>query len=156
MRTTLKVLFISLLVSAFSVQVQAQNKIGLGAQLIGPTGITIKADINETFALTGATGFVIQDNFSQLTLQANIVVKDDREELSLESGRLYSYYGGGIEAVFTESFDNRYSIRIPAGIEYEFEENPLGIYMDIAPTLTFQPSTIFYLNGSLGFRYYFN
>lgn len=153
-----KILGITLIVLILTIPNTAsgQEKIGVGGQLFSPTGITLKADLDNRVAVTGVTGFVLRDDFSSITLQANLILKNKPDDIEVDLGEMYFYYGGGIQVTLQETFANTFSIRAPIGIEYEFESNPLGIYMDLAPVIDVEPNVVFYLSSSLGFRYYFN
>ena len=56
---------------------------------------------------------------------------------------------------FSENFDNGIGIRLPLGIEYALQDQPLELYMDMAPTINIEPSSAFFLSSSMGVRYFF-
>jgi len=45
-------------------------------------------------------------------------------------------------------------VRVPVGLNYLFEENPLGLFLELAPTVNLAPDTDFDMNGALGIRFY--
>lgn len=144
-----------LFIVGISTSAYSQSKIGIGAQLFSPTGISVKADLNDKMAITGITSFVVSDFNNELILQANLIFKKQRPDFNIESGNLYMYYGGGLHAIFSDVFINEFSLRAPIGVEYEIAETPLGVYLDFAPTLMVDPNTVFYLTSSMGVRFYF-
>lgn len=148
---------LGLLLSAASENAMAQeSKFGAGAQLLNPTGLTAKYNINEYISVTALTSFRISEFNNSLIMQANLLFKERELTRNVESGDLYPYYGGGIQFAFNEVGSDPVSIRVPVGIEYILEENPIGFYMDIAPTIDLSPGIAIYLGSSLGARFYFN
>ncbi len=157
MKTYLKVtLLLIVYLGTFNSLHAQENRYAIGAQLLGPSGVTGKLELNSTTSVTGLATFRIQDGNSSFFLQANLIFSAARDDMEIESGRLTPYYGVGLEADFNELYSNFYSIRGPLGLEYEFESNPLGVYLDIAPTLDVEPNVALYIGSSLGVRYYFN
>ncbi len=153
---TLKKILIAGLFTLLTVSVQAQNKgFALGAQLFSPTGISAKYAISESSAITGLATFNLNEFNDYFTIQANFVLNGAKDQFNLESGLLRSYYGLGLNLVFREFGDATIGLRVPIGIEYALEDQPLEIYMDVAPTLNAQPSTAFYFGSSMGVRYFF-
>jgi hypothetical protein len=155
MKKTSIFLFAIALAVSLNYDTQAQSKFGIGGQLFSPTGISVKTDFNEKLALTGVTSFTFSDFNNSIILQANLIFKKQKPEYNIESGKLYLYYGGGIQAEFYENITNRFWLRAPIGIEYEIAETPLGIYLDVAPSLMVEPNMIFTLYSSMGVRLYF-
>ncbi|MDY6932744.1 MAG: hypothetical protein SVZ03_00815 [Spirochaetota bacterium] len=51
--------------------------------------------------------------------------------------------------------ENRLELRIPFGMEYLTPKIPLGIFIELVPTLRFIHDIDFNLRGGLGMRYYF-
>lgn len=150
-----KILFTVLFMAA-AVSLKAQEQgFALGANLFSPTGANIKVTFNESVAFTGVVSFNLNDYNNQLGLQANIIKNGDKNQFNLESGLLRSYFGGGVNLHFPEFGKSSFGLRVPVGIEYLLEGQPLEIYMDIAPSLDLSPNTGFYFGSSMGVRYYF-
>jgi hypothetical protein len=53
------------------------------------------------------------------------------------------------------SDDAQLGIRIPIGISYYFQNDPIEIFFEVVPILDIAPSTSFSGNGGFGLRYYF-
>tara|TARA_R110002096_G_scaffold170840_1_gene343459 strand:+ start:3079 stop:3543 length:465 start_codon:yes stop_codon:yes gene_type:complete len=152
----IKKIFIAGLFTLLTVSVQAQNKgFALGAQLFSPTGISAKYAISESSSITGATSFRLNDFNNYITLQGNFILNGSKDQFNIESGLLRSYYGIGLNLIFQERGDASIGFRIPIGVEYALENQPLEIYMDVAPTLSIKPNTMFYFDSSMGVRYFF-
>lgn len=134
----------------------AQNEgFALGAQLFSPTGISAKAVISESAAITGVFGFNINEFNNSVSIQTNLILNGDKDTFNVESGLLRSYYGIGVTFMFSENSDTGIGFRIPLGVEYGLQDQPLEIYMDIAPTINIEPSSAFFLSSSMGVRYFF-
>jgi hypothetical protein len=78
----------------------------------------------------------------------------DFELIRVSSGRLPLYYGIGGRAVFSD--DPLVGVRIPVGLDYQFANAPIDIFLEIVPILDLIPSTDFDLGGGLGIRFWFN
>lgn len=141
------------LIALVNLNLQAQEGgLSVGAQVVD-AGISAELGLNESMALTGLTSFVVGDVDNLFRLQFNLIFKNSDPQFDLESGRLAPYYGVGLNMTFREVGDPVLGLRFPLGIQYSLEDQPISVYTDIAPTLDFSPDTIFYLSGSLGFRY---
>lgn len=55
--------------------------------------------------------------------------------------------------IFTDN-DAVIGFRIPVGMSYIFEEAPLDLFLELAPSLNLAPSTDLEMNGALGIRIY--
>ena len=73
--------------------------------------------------------------------------------IKAEKGKVAVYYGvgGRIRAKHRE----RVGVRIPVGIAYFVEKEPIEIFLELGPVLDLTPATEFRLTGGIGFRYYF-
>lgn len=135
---------------------KAQNEgIAVGAQLFSPTGITAKATISETAAITGVLGFNFNEFNNIINLQANLILNGNSDSFNVESGVLRPYYGVGVNFLFSENSDTGIGFRIPLGMEYSLQDQPVELYMDIAPTVNVETSSAFFLSSSMGLRYFF-
>ena len=153
---TIKKILIAVFFTLLSISAQAQNKgFALGAQLFSPTGVSAKYAISESSSITGLATFGLNEFNDSFTLQGNFILNGAKDQFNLESGLLRSYYGLGLNLVFQEFGDATIGLRVPIGIEYALEDQPLEIYMDVAPTLNAQPSTAFFFSSSMGVRYFF-
>jgi hypothetical protein len=72
----------------------------------------------------------------------------------VEKGDLVLYYGIGGRVKAVEK--TRVGVRIPIGISYLFERDPIEIFFELGPILDLAPSTDFYMTGGIGIRYFFD
>ncbi len=150
----IKSIILSLFLIAASTSLFAQDGIGLGGE-ITPAGISYKVPINENSAITGALGFFLTESRSLVNIKANYIYFLDTENIDIESGELSPYIGAGIFFQIINDFDNQFGMQIPFGIEYEIDNAPIEIYMDIGPFVRFNDPLYLTLSSSLGFRYRF-
>ena len=54
------------------------------------------------------------------------------------------------------SDDARFGLRIPLGLDYNFSNEPLEIFIEAVPVVDFSPKTDGSFNGAIGVRYYFH
>jgi len=70
-------------------------------------------------------------------------------------GKLPLYFGGGARILFKRHEDDRFGLRAPVGLAYMFDNVPVDIFAELAPTLDLAPGTRFSVYGGIGARYYF-
>ena len=146
--------FFTLFIATSSLTAQNEG-FAVGAQLFSPTGISAKATISDKAAISGVLAFNINEFSNSVNLQTNLILNGKDDTFNIESGLLRPYYGVGVEIRFSENFDNGIGIRLPLGIEYALQDQPLELYMDMAPTINIGPSSAFFLSSSMGVRYFF-
>ena len=73
----------------------------------------------------------------------------------VEKGQLPLFFGLGGRVIFRDNQDNRWGLRIPVGLAYEFEGAPFDVFVEIVPTMDFAPDTDFDLEGAIGGRFWF-
>jgi len=134
----------------------AQDGLGVGAIINEPNGISLRTSVTDDFSVNVATSFTISDNFSSLYLHGDFVFERPASDLNLESGALIPYYGGGLRLIFREDTENTVGFRIPLGLRYAFEDQPIDIFTELVPIIDVDPDFLFTFGGGLGFRYYFN
>jgi len=125
---------------------------GLGIVLGEPTGLSAKLWTGSSNAFDFAAAWSFKGEGSML-LQVDYVWHDF-ELIRVSSGRLPLYYGIGGRAVFSD--DPLVGVRIPVGLDYQFANAPIDIFLEIVPILDLIPSTDFDLGGGLGIRFWFN
>jgi hypothetical protein len=133
-------------------QAQTTDGVGIGFMVGEPTGLTLKSWTggNNAFALGVAWSLEPTD---AITIQGdylwhNFDVFDD-----IDSGALPLYYGIGARVILAED-DVHIGARIPVGLNYLFEDAPIGIFLEVAPIFDFAPNTEFDIDGVLGIRFY--
>lgn len=113
--------FITLIIAASSVKAQNEG-FAVGAQLFSQTGISVKATISKSAAITGAVGFNINEFNNSFSVQTNLILNGDEDTFTVESGLLRFYYGIGLNFLISENTDNGIGIRLPLGIEYTLQD----------------------------------
>lgn len=155
MKTRTLTLVIALLLLITGSSAYAQSSFSLGGELISPVGASAKIDVNENSAITGAFGFFISESFNNATLELNYLFFPENDDINIQSGNLSPYIGGGLAFRFTENTDTQVALRVPVGLQYEIDDTPFEVYMDIGPYINLTTNVTFSLDSSLGFRYQF-
>jgi hypothetical protein len=120
---------------------------GVGIMIGGPAAVQGKYWIDRQSAIDGAFSIISKD---ELYVHFDFLVHDYRAFAKPESGQLPLYFGGGI---FLNSRGNK-GLRTVAGIEYQFEEYPFDVFLELAPLITLHPDTDIAFTGFIGGRYY--
>lgn len=146
-------LFLPLLVQEAYSQ-NPDNNLGLGVVLGEPTGVTAKlwlGDLN-AFAATAAWSF---RGHTTIHLNADYL-RHNFDHINVNKGSVALYYGLGGRLLLREGdSDDRFGIRVPLGISYYFANDPLEIFIEIAPILDVISRTDISGNSGIGLRYYF-
>jgi hypothetical protein len=81
-----------------------------------------------------------------------------RSLITVEKGELPVYFGvGGRAKIQENNNDNKFGIRFPVGLAYEFAAAPVDIFLEFAPVwdVTWPPNYDFDGEGFFGVRFYF-
>lgn len=140
-----------LLLMAYNIQSQDRG-FGLGIILGEPTGVSAKLWTGSVNALDFAAAWSFKGD-GDLLLQADYVWHSFNL-INVSSGKLPLYYGIGGRIIFSN--DPYIGARIPVGLDYEFANAPIDIFVEIVPILDLAPSTKFNLGGGIGVRFWFN
>ncbi|MBN1560425.1 hypothetical protein JW998_09255 [candidate division KSB1 bacterium] len=146
-----KVLSILLFLLMISHAVKAQNSgVGIGIILGEPTGLSVKKWLSSSNSLNGAAAWSFVDS-GALHLHADYVFHNF-DLIHPNVGKAALYYGlGGRIKIMTNS---RVGIRVPVGLNYMLEDNPLDLFIEIVPMLDLVPTTSFSVNAAIGIRYF--
>lgn len=129
-----------------------QARVGVGAMLNDPTGLSAKVWMNESLAVDGAFSFGLSDNASQLYIHTDIL-----KHLNMKADHFQLYYGLGLRFLVTDVSDDFISgLRVPGGMAYSIPESDLETFFELAPTIDFSPDFRFLFAGALGIRIYLN
>jgi hypothetical protein len=126
---------------------------GLGIIVGEPTGITGKLFTSETTAISGAAAWSLGGS-DRFHIQVDYLMHR-YDPIRVEQGRAPIYFGLGGRIVLRNDKDTRVGLRIPVGVAYEFENAPFDTFLELAPVLDIAPSTDFFLEGTIGGRFYF-
>ncbi|MFH5831401.1 hypothetical protein ACG2F4_00830 [Halalkalibaculum sp. DA3122] len=149
----LTVSILCLLFSAHSAVAQNQDgKLGVGLMVGEPTGISLKYWQSQQNAIDGGLAWSL-GQYDAVHLHADYLWHNYSVFDEVEEGQLPLFYGIGGRLIFTEN-DAVLGVRVPVGINYLFEESPVGLFLELAPTINLAPSTDFDIGGALGVRIY--
>lgn len=150
----LKHLVILLIVSlAANVSAMERNKFGIGVIIGEPTGITGKYMLNNKNAIDAGVGWKTGGD-NELHIYGDYLFHL-YDVIEVPKGQLPIYFGGGARWVSREDKDDKFGIRVPIGVEYLFEDLPLGAFIELVPVLNLTPDTDFDLEAGTGIRYFF-
>lgn len=126
-------LFFDFVISAF-----AKNDFEVGVVLGKPTGVSGKYFVSNKNAIDCVIGFGsgFMAHFDYLW--------HNFEKLKVSEGKLPFYYGGGFLIA-----DKNFYVQGKLGLEYLFDTNPLGVFIEIAPAV----GADFIFQGGIGVRY---
>ncbi len=130
----------------------ASGDFGLGLIIGEPTGLSAKYYLGGNNALDFGVAWSL-GRHSSFHAHADYL-RHKFDVFEVETGRLPFYYGVGARVLGGE--DGAVGIRIPVGVSYYFQNDPLEIFFEVVPILDLAPSTTFSGNGGLGIRYYFD
>lgn len=125
---------------------------GLGVILGEPTGVSAKLFLGGTNAIDFGAAWSFGNNASMHLHTDYLIHRFDL--IQVESGRLPLYYGIGARVRFADD-DAQLGVRIPIGLSYYFENDPIEIFFEIVPILDLAPKTSFSGNSGVVIRYYF-
>lgn len=131
----------------------AQNtdgKLGIGLMIGEPTGISVKYWQSQRNAIDGGLAWSL-GKYDALHLHADYLWHNYSVFEDVDEGALPLYYGVGGRLVLADN-DSILGVRVPVGINYLFEETPVGLFLELAPTVNLAPDTDFDIGGALGVR----
>lgn len=131
--------------------VHAQDRpFGLGLMFGYPTGISLKYWLDDKQAVDGGiTWSFYHDGYFQVHsdyLRHAYVI-------DVNTGKLPFYYGIGARLGFGHNV--HFGARVPLGIEYIFQNEPIDIFFELVPGMEFLPEPDFSFESVIGFRYFF-
>jgi hypothetical protein len=126
--------------------------IGLGIILGEPTGISLKGWVGSREAFDVAVAWSFEGE-GAIHVHADYLFHNFRL-FHVEKGDLVFYYGiGGRVKTVNKT---QVGIRIPLGLSYLFEKDPLEIFFELGPIMNLTPKTLFRMTTGVGIRYYFD
>lgn len=125
------------------------KKLGLGAMLGEPTGVSVKFWTGNSTAIDVGAAWSLSDRVEALHMHSDLLFHSwfqDPENLAF-------YYGIGGRVIFAD--DAEAGVRVPFGLTYVFDRIPFDLFVEAVPILDLTPDTDFAGNGAVGIRYYF-
>ena len=128
-------------------------KFGIGVIAGEPTGITAKYNLDANLSVDSGLGWATSgDNEFHIY---GTCIYHMYGLIKVPKGNLPLYFGGGFRFFKQAHKDNEFGIRIPVGVEYQFENLPIGAFVELAPVVNLTPDTDLDLEGGIGIRYFF-
>lgn len=130
------------------------HKLGVGIILGEPTGGSLKYWLNNTMAVDGAIGWSTHDD-ANLYLHSDLLW-NHFGLIPVPEGRLPVYLGvGGFARFRGDRHDDQAGLRLPLGLDYMFQNSPVDIFAEIAPTIDVTPDIRGDVTGGVGVRFWF-
>jgi hypothetical protein len=140
-------------VLVFSGMAPAQDHgFGLGIIVGEPTGVSLKTWTGNRTALDFAVAWSF-GRHDALHLHVDYLFHNF-SLFDVDKGDLVLYYGIGGRVKAEKKA--RVGVRIPIGISYFFEKDPIEIFFELGPILDLAPGTDFYMTGGIGIRYFWD
>lgn len=131
----------------------AQDRgIGLGIILGEPTGVSFKNWVGRREALDVAVAWSFEGE-GAIHIHADYLFHNFRL-FHIEKGDLVLYYGIGARVKTVHK--TQVGVRIPLGLSYLFEKDPIEIFFELGPIMNLTPKTLFRMTTGVGVRYYFD
>ena len=135
------------------ITIKAQDSgIGLGIILGEPTGVSLKSWVGRREALDVAVAWSFEGE-GAIHIHADYLFHNFRL-FHIEKGVLVLYYGIG--ARIKTVHKTQVGVRIPLGLSYLFEKDPIEIFFELGPIMNITPKTLFRMTTGVGVRYYFD
>lgn len=125
---------------------------GLGVMLGEPTGINGKYWTSDVGAVDMGLAWSFSNSQTAFHIHSDYLFHN-MKLFKLNERPLAFYYGPGARL----KFENRtkFGLRVPVGLAYRFEEQPIDMFFEVAPIVDLAPSTDLSVNLGIGARYYF-
>ena len=134
---------------------------GLGAMfgMTGPNarylgGVTAKYFLDETHALDAAVLYRFDSDNDDWYIWADYLYHF-RELIPIDQGEAPVYVGIGGRLKLQDKDEDKFGIRFPVGVAYEFAIAPVDLFIEVVPIWDVALSYDFDLEGGVGLRFYF-
>ena len=146
------VLFLTLTApgQAITSRVGNADDLGIGVGLGQPMGVTGKYWLSTSTAVDGMMGYHFNHNFDA---HADFLWHSF-SSFNVASGRLPFYLGAGGRILGGN--DSQLGLRLPLGVSYLFNTQPLEAFAEIAPVIKLAPGIGADVDGVMGLRIYIN
>ncbi len=135
------------------ITLEAQDRgFGLGIILGEPTGVSFKSWISGRDAFDVAVAWSFEGE-GAIHVHADYLFHNFRL-FRVEKGDLVLYYGIGARVKTADR--TQVGVRIPLGLSYLFERDPIEIFFELGPIMNVTPKTLFRMTTGVGIRYYFD
>ena len=151
MKKSIIVFLLGIIVLPITLEAQDRG-FGLGVILGEPTGVSFKNWVGRREAFDVAVAWSFEGE-GAIHIHADYLFHNFRL-FNIEKGDLVFYYGigGRVKTVH----ETQVGVRIPLGLSYLFEKDPVEIFFELGPILNLTPKTLFRMTTGVGIRYYFS
>lgn len=149
---TLLAAFLTVSLNSLSQAQDASKDVGIGFMVGEPTGLSLKSWTSGNNAFDIGLAWSL-GRYDAINIHADYLWHNYSAFSEVDSGILPLYYGIGGRVVFDEN-DAVIGARVPVGLNYLFEDAPIGLFIEVAPIFNIAPSTDFDVDGGLGVRFY--
>lgn len=136
-------------------QQRAYGNFGAGVMIGHPTGLTGKMWLSDYNAFHGAIAWEFSAHRAARFHLHFDYARYNYEAIQAQVGTLAFYYGIGGRLLTGSTASDRLGIRFPFGLNYEFDDHPIEIFVEVVPLLDLTPGTDVRINSGAGLRYYF-
>lgn len=159
-RKLLSIFIVTLILSFSAEALKAQdvsNRVGVGIMVGEPTGFSLKAWNSDRTAIDLGLAWSL-GRYDAINIHADYLWHNFTLFDEIESGRLPAYVGVGGRIIFADDYPDPgesnaiVGARIPVGVDYLFEDAPVGIFLEVAPVVNIIPETDFDVDGAVGIR----
>jgi len=130
----------------------AKGPFGLGGIIGDPSGLSAKYYLNDTHAIDAAAAWSLGDS-DAFGIHADYLIHVPAM-VRIDNAVFPMHYGIGA-ILFLSKHANGFGVRAPIGLNYNFESQPIDLFLEIAGILALAPETDFDIQLALGARYYF-
>lgn len=139
--------------SGNSLYAQDHDKdLGIGFMVGEPTGLSLKSWSGGGNAIDVGLAWSL-GRYDAIHLHADYLWHNYEVFADTDPGTLPLYYGIGGRAIFDEN-NAILGARVPVGMNYLFDDAPIGLFLEVAPIFNVAPETDFDLDGAIGVRVY--
>lgn len=145
--------FLSISLTTITQAQQAGEGVGIGFMVGEPTGLSLKSWTGGNNAFDVGLAWSL-GRYDAVNIHADYLWHNYDLFNEIESGTLPFYYGIGGRVILADD-DAVIGARIPVGLNYLFDDSPIGLFLEVAPIFNLAPETDFDVDGGLGVRFYF-
>lgn len=159
MKKVLLALFVLVPAVTFAAAANRDGDLGLGVMVGDTTSITAKYWTSERSAVSvGAGGKYSQEGWLQADWVRHFLGSLGTSTRFISE--MGPYVGIGLGAGFNRTisnvkYQNDWFARVPVGLAWLPARTPVDLFIELAPTWDFAPTSVAYFSGNLGARYYF-
>ncbi len=147
-------IFLTNPISEAQAQDRGDGNFGAGVMVGQPTGLSGKLWLGDSNAFHGGIAWQFSPTRATRFHMHFDYARYNFDFIDAQTGTLAFYYGVG-GRILTGGTNDRIGVRFPFGLNYQFDDNPIEIFAEVAPILDLSPGTHLRGNSGAGLRYYF-